>query len=113
MIETKDLTKYYGKTCAVDHLNWSVPPGSICGLLGPNGAGKSTTLKMLLGMARPSSGTGSVHGFHIVDESVKIRKVTAFLPEDKLWYPNVRCGEFLKLYSSFFPIGRRKLRIGS
>jgi ABC-type multidrug transport system ATPase subunit len=103
LIQTKELTKYYGTNCAVDHLDWSVPAGSICGLLGPNGAGKSTTFKMLLGMTRPSSGTGFLDNFHIVQESLRIRKVTTFLPEDKIWYSNLTCGEFLKLYSSFFP----------
>lgn len=60
-------------------------------------------VKDVIRNGRPSSGTGFVGGLHIVEESVKVRKLTAFLPENKLWYPNIRCGEFLKLYSSFFP----------
>ena len=57
IIETEHLTKYYGKTPAVDGLSLSVPEGSVYGFIGPNGAGKSTTMKMLLGLVKPNSGS--------------------------------------------------------
>jgi ABC-2 type transport system ATP-binding protein len=103
MIRTEQLTKQYGALRAVDQLNWTVPSGSICGLLGPNGAGKTTTLKLLLGIAHPSSGSGFVAGHHISSETIQVRHMTAFLPEDKLIYDNMRVGEFLNFYSSLFP----------
>ena len=56
LIETKGLTKQYGKTLSVNQLDMAVPEGSIYGFLGPNGAGKSTTLKMLLGLVHPTAG---------------------------------------------------------
>ena len=55
MIETHDLCKQYGTALRVAHVDLSVPEGSIYGFLGPNGAGKSTTLKMLLGLVRPTA----------------------------------------------------------
>lgn len=103
MIRTDGLTKQFGSMHAVDHLNWHVPAGSICGLLGPNGAGKTTTLKMLLGITRPTSGSAEIDGRNILTDSMVVRQTTGFLPEDKLIYEGLRIEEFLKLYSSFYP----------
>src|SRR3954466_10081459 len=62
MIEARNPTKRYGKTVAVDDLSFSVPPGVVTGFLGPNGAGKSTTMRMILGLDRPTSGSALVNG---------------------------------------------------
>ena len=62
VIETSSLTKQYGKKQVVKDLDLKVPGGSIYGFLGPNGAGKSTTMKMILGLAKPTSGTVTVLG---------------------------------------------------
>jgi ABC-2 type transport system ATP-binding protein len=61
-VETRGLTKHYGKTVAVKDLTLTVEPGEVYGFLGPNGAGKTTTLRMLLGLVRPTSGTLRVYG---------------------------------------------------
>src|SRR5262244_1056038 len=62
MIEAQDLTKVYGGKAAVDHLSFTVPPGQVTGFLGPNGAGKSTTMRLILGLDRPDSGSVTVLG---------------------------------------------------
>ncbi|MDR0435952.1 MAG: ATP-binding cassette domain-containing protein [Propionibacteriaceae bacterium] len=62
MIQTKSLTKRYGKTLAVDSLTITVEPGKVTGFLGPNGAGKSTTMRMILGLDHPTSGSAKVNG---------------------------------------------------
>jgi ABC-2 type transport system ATP-binding protein len=62
MIEAKGLTKRYGRTTAVDNLSFTVRPGVVTGFLGPNGAGKSTTMRMILGLDRPTSGSALVDG---------------------------------------------------
>ncbi|MDQ1364081.1 MAG: type transport system ATP-binding protein, partial [Acidimicrobiaceae bacterium] len=62
MIEVRDLTKRYGSTRAVDHLSFAVQPGKVTGFLGPNGAGKSTTMRLILGLDRPNSGTATIGG---------------------------------------------------
>jgi ABC-2 type transport system ATP-binding protein len=103
MIETSQLTKFFGNSCAVNQIQWTVPAGSICGLLGPNGAGKTTILKMFLGMTQPSSGSATVDRYDIVTDSVPLRKVAAFVPEDKLSYDSMKAGIFLRYYGSFFP----------
>ncbi len=62
MIEVRSLTKVYGKTRAVDDLTFTVRPGIVTGFLGPNGAGKSTTMRMILGLDNPTSGTATIDG---------------------------------------------------
>ena len=62
MIEVHDLTKRYGEKVAVDHLSFTVEPGRVTGFLGPNGAGKSTTMRLILGLDHPTSGTATING---------------------------------------------------
>ena len=62
MIQVTHLTKHYGTTTAVDDLSFDVRPGIVTGFLGPNGAGKSTTMRIILGLDRPSGGTATVNG---------------------------------------------------
>jgi len=62
IIETQQLTKYYGKTLALDHLNLRVPRGCIYGFLGRNGSGKTTAIKLMLGLLRPTTGSAAVLG---------------------------------------------------
>ena len=62
MIEARGLVKRYGSTTAVDNLSFDVQPGTVTGFLGPNGAGKSTTMRMILGLDRPDTGTARVNG---------------------------------------------------
>ena len=79
MIEVQDLTKRYGKKLAVDHLTFSVAPGQVTGFLGPNGAGKSTTMRLILGLDRPSEGTATINGRHYQDLADPLRTVGALL----------------------------------
>ena len=104
VISTKGLTKRYGDFCAVDNLDLNIPRGTVCGFLGQNGAGKSTTIKMLLGMVRPSSGTGEILGLDIGDEnqSVEIRKRVAYVAEDKRLYDYMTVGQIIKFTRPFF-----------
>mgnify|MGYP001758862081 FL=1 len=62
MIEVQGLTKRYGAVTAVDDLTFSVQPGHVTGFLGPNGAGKSTTMRMILGLDKPTAGTALING---------------------------------------------------
>ncbi|KAA0022125.1 ABC transporter ATP-binding protein [Antrihabitans cavernicola] len=87
MIEVKGLTKHYGPTKAVEDLTFTVPPGQVTGFLGPNGAGKSTTMRMILGLDRPTSGTALIQGQTYHDLKNPLRTVGALL--DAKWvHPN-------------------------
>ncbi|MEJ5946595.1 ATP-binding cassette domain-containing protein [Pseudokineococcus basanitobsidens] len=79
MIEARGLTKRYGDKVAVDDLSFTVRPGSVTGFLGPNGAGKSTTMRLLLGLDRPSSGAALVGGRRYRDHRAPLREVGALL----------------------------------
>src|ERR1700721_2897140 len=79
MIEARDLTKRYGDKLAVDHLSFTVEPGRVTGFLGPNGAGKSTTMRLILGLDRPHSGTATINGKRYADLAQPLRTVGALL----------------------------------
>ncbi|WP_167202820.1 ABC transporter ATP-binding protein [Actinomyces respiraculi] len=79
MIEAVGLTKRYGSTTAVDNVSFTVEPGTVTGFLGPNGAGKSTTMRMIMGLDRPTSGTITVNGRPYRQLATPLREVGALL----------------------------------
>ncbi len=79
MIEARGLTKRYGSTTAVDDVSFSIEPGRVTGFLGPNGAGKSTSMRLMVGLDRPTSGTVTVHGRRYDDLESPLREVGALL----------------------------------
>jgi ABC-2 type transport system ATP-binding protein len=79
MIEVQDLTRRYGKKLAVDDLTFTVSPGQVTGFLGPNGAGKSTTMRLILGLDRPTEGNATINGRHYADLPDPLRTVGALL----------------------------------
>ena len=111
VIETEELRKSYGAYEAVRGLSLRVPRGSIYGFLGRNGAGKSTTIKMLLGMTRPCSGSGRVLAKNIADaaESLEIRRLTGFVSEEKGLYDYLTVEQMIAFTRGFFPLWRRDL----
>ncbi|HEY2375483.1 MAG TPA: ABC transporter ATP-binding protein [Gemmatimonadaceae bacterium] len=95
-IETHSLRKAFGHQIAVRNLTLRVREGEIFGFLGPNGAGKSTSIKMLLGLVRPTAGSGTVLGAPIGD--VEVRRQIGFLPEDFRFYEWLTASELLELH---------------
>jgi ABC-2 type transport system ATP-binding protein len=79
MIDVQNLTKRYGEKTAVDDLSFTVRPGVVTGFLGPNGAGKSTTMRMVMGLDRPTSGTALVNGKRYAEHRAPLREVGALL----------------------------------
>lgn len=104
-IETHALTKCYGILPAVRDLNLSVSRGRITAFLGRNGAGKSTTIKMLLGMVRPSCGEALVLGASVKDlaASCESRRRIAYVAESKPLYPFMTPAQMIRFASSFYP----------
>jgi ABC-2 type transport system ATP-binding protein len=93
VIETKELTKYYGKQPAVDSLTLQIQEGEIFGFLGPNGAGKTTTILMLLGLTEPSKGEARVCGFNPTREPLKVKRLVGYLPEHVGFYRDMTAWE--------------------
>jgi ABC-2 type transport system ATP-binding protein len=105
VIHTERLGKSYGTVEAVKELNLSIRPHGITAFLGLNGAGKSSTIKMLLGMMRPSCGDGTILGQRISDpiESVRIRTKIAYVSENKRLYDYMTVNQMIRFTSAFYP----------
>src|SRR5580700_11226756 len=82
IIVVQDLVKNYGDFCAVNHISFTVPEGTIFGFLGPNGAGKTTTIKMLTTVLHPSGGTIRVDGFDPVKQQGQVRRAFGIVFQD-------------------------------
>lgn len=96
MINAVGLTKYYGQNCAVKDLTFNAKRGEILGFLGPNGAGKTTTMRILTGFMPPSSGTVTIGGFDVIDQSLEVRRMVGYLPESVPLYQDMRVYDYLK-----------------
>jgi ABC-2 type transport system ATP-binding protein len=108
MIEAHQLTKRYGEKTAVDQLDFVVKPGTVTGFLGPNGAGKSTTMRMIVGLDAPSSGSVSVNGRHYAQHSAPLQEVGALL-EAKSIHPGRSAFDHLMAQAHTHGIPRRRV----
>lgn len=108
IIETHELAKSYKGVNALQPLNLRVRQHSICGFLGPNGAGKSTTIKLLLGLSKPTAGTATVFGHDIVSASTNIRRRVGYLAQDPRYYDHMTARETLRFTARFFYSGPEK-----
>src|SRR5438477_9393030 len=107
VVETRELTKKYGRFVALDRLTLSVERGQILGFVGPNGAGKTTTIKILVGLARPTSGSARVAGADCVTEARRIKRLVGYMPDTFGGYDNMRVSEYLDFFGAAFGIARR------
>ena len=96
IIRMRGLTKRYGKKTAVDGLSLDIRKGEIFGLLGPNGAGKTTTTMMLTGLTEPSEGTAEICGLDCVRQSMEVRRVVGYLPDNLGFYNDLTGRENLR-----------------
>ena len=96
IIRTEDLTKAYGTKTAVNHLGLEIRRGEIFGLLGPNGAGKTTTILMLLGLTEPTQGRALIDGFDCTRQSMQVKRITGYLPDNVGFYGDMTGRENLR-----------------
>ena len=109
-IEARGLTKRFGSILALDRLDLAVPCGSIFGLLGPNGAGKTTTIRILAGLARPTSGSASVAGVPVGLGQPELRRRLGYLDQDPRFYSWMKGRELLELVGRLHGLGGAELR---
>jgi ABC-2 type transport system ATP-binding protein len=95
MIKVENLTKTYGRLCAVDGISFEVDVGDVMGFLGPNGAGKTTVMRILTGYFPPTSGRASVAGYDVVSQSYQVRRRIGYLPERVPLYVEMTVRTFL------------------
>lgn len=97
VIETKGLTKYYGKSRGIIDLNLSVAEGEFFGFIGPNGAGKSTTIRTLLGLIKKSGGSAEIFGKNIETSKKEILADVGYLPSEAVFYSGMKVKDVIKL----------------
>jgi ABC-2 type transport system ATP-binding protein len=107
-ILARKISKNFGVQIAVDGIDLEIPAGQLVGLLGPNGAGKSTTIKMLIGMLRPTSGTAEVGGHDVVRDPLEVKKIVGYVPETGAVFESLTGWEYLNLVASLYHIEEKE-----
>lgn len=102
VIEIKNLTKMYGKSRGIENVSFNVEEGEIFGFIGPNGAGKSTTIRTLLSLIYPTSGSATIFGKDIITAAPEIKKDIGYLPSEVFYYDNMKVMDLLKYSASFY-----------
>jgi len=102
VIEVNDLVKQFGDFTAIDHVSFQVQRGEVVGYLGPNGSGKTTTMRVLLGLLRPTSGTARVLGFDVDREAERIRPLVGYMSQKFALYEDLTVRENLVFYAGVY-----------
>jgi len=112
-VELKSVVKRYSEILAVDHVDLTIKEGEIFGLLGPNGSGKSTTLKMLLGLVQPDSGSVTVLGADVQKDPVAVKQLVGYVPESPRLYEFLTGIEYLDFIGDVYGVqtAEKKSRI--
>lgn len=102
VIEINQLSKYYGKQRGIEDVTFSVKQGEIFGFIGPNGAGKSTTIRTLLALIYPTSGTATIFGKDCIKEAPVIAQDIGYLPSETFFYENMKVRDLLKYAETLY-----------
>ena len=102
IVELNKLTKYYGDVKGCENIDFSVEEGEIFGFIGPNGAGKSTTIRTMLSLIYPTSGTATIFGKDAIKDGPEIRKEIGYLPSEIFYYDKMKVIDLLKYSASFY-----------
>jgi drug efflux transport system ATP-binding protein len=108
VILANNLTKRFDNFTAVDHISFRVNAGEVLGYLGPNGSGKTTTIRMLLGLLRPSEGQANVLGYDVVRQSEQVRQRVGYMSQRFALYHDLTVGENLSFYAGVYGVSERK-----
>ena len=107
VVDIRNLTKVYGEFTALDSLSLTVDRGSILGFIGHNGAGKTTAIRILVGQARPTSGTATIAGADCVRDARKVKQLVGYMPDKFGSYDNMRVREYLDFFGAAFGMRRK------
>jgi ABC-2 type transport system ATP-binding protein len=109
-VRAEELTKEFGDFTAVDHISFRITTGEIFGFLGPNGSGKTTTIRMLLGLLRPTMGSATVLGYDIERDAEQIRKRIGYMSQQFSLYNDLTVSENLNFYGGTYGVTGKRLR---
>lgn len=112
MIELEGLTKDFGSLRAVDGISLSIPRGEFFAVLGPNAAGKTTTIKMMVGLIRPTKGRARIAGFDIQENPLEARSRLSYVPDFPFLYEKLTPAEFLRFTGRLFQLPDDEIRAG-
>jgi ABC-2 type transport system ATP-binding protein len=104
VIKVENLTRRFGEFTAVDHINFEVHAGEVVGYLGPNGSGKTTTIRMLLGLLKPSDGGATVLGYDVATQSEEVRARVGYMSQKFAIYDDLTTLENLTFYGGVYGI---------
>ncbi len=110
MIEVNDLTKYYGQKRAISNVSFKVKKGEILGMLGPNAAGKTTAMRILTCYMPPTAGSATVGGYDIFDQSMQVRQITGYLPENPPLYTELTVKDYLMFVAKIKGVEKDKTK---
>jgi ABC-2 type transport system ATP-binding protein len=108
ILKTEGLTKRYGSTLALDHLDLTVQCGEVFGYIGPNGAGKTTTFRILSGLLDPTEGKAFVGGQDVTGNKDLIKQLVGFLPDNFGVYPTLRVSEYLDFFAAAYKVPKKQ-----
>ena len=111
IVETRNITKLFGKQKALDSISFSVNKGELVGFLGPNGAGKSTTMKIITGYLPQDEGDILIDGQKVSGQNLEYKKQIGYLPEHNPLYTDLYVKEFLEITAGFYHLKNKKQRI--
>jgi len=103
IIEVNHLTKFYGKSRGIVDVSFKEEEGEIFGFIGPNGAGKSTTIRLLLSLIHPTSGSATIFGKDCIQYGPELRQHIGYLPSEVFYYDRMKVIDLLKYSASFYP----------
>ena len=109
MIVIDHLVKRYDDYAAVNDISLEIKAGEIFGFLGPNGAGKTSTIKMIMGLMKPTSGTITVDGHDIQKDPVAAKKVLGYVPDRPILYEKLTAWEYMKFIAGIYGVDDKDL----
>ncbi|PHS21914.1 MAG: multidrug ABC transporter ATP-binding protein [Robiginitomaculum sp.] len=111
VIDVKGLTKIYGQRTVVDHFDLRVPKGAVYGFLGPNGSGKTTTLRMICGLLKPESGSGTCLGWDVIEQSAQIKSQVGYMTQRFSLWEDLSIEENLYFVARMYGLDKRPERV--
>ena len=109
LIDVENLSRYYGKQCAVNNVNFTLARGEVLGFLGPNGAGKTTTMQILSGNLAPSSGQIRINDFDLLDQPLMAKRSLGYLPDTPPLYKELSVTEFLRYCAQLHGVAKNTI----